>query len=78
MKFATLLAIAVLASAHGRADSPQPTVAEGAPQVVDPKLHADVTKLVELTGIRAAMQNNLKQLVDRGKARMLRSAMHRL
>jgi len=70
MKVATLLAIAVLASAQGRADSPQTTVAEDSPQVVDPKLHADVTKLVELTGIRAAMQNNLKQLVDQGKARM--------
>jgi hypothetical protein len=71
MKFATLLAIAVLASAQGRAYSPQTRAAEGVPDAVDAKLHSDVIKLVELSGIRAAMQNNLKQIVDRGKARML-------
>src|SRR5580700_6195506 len=71
MTFATLLAIAVLASAQGRAYSPQTRAAEGVPDAVDAKLHSDVIKLVELSGIRAAMQNNLKQIVDRGKARML-------
>jgi hypothetical protein len=63
MKAIILLAAAVLASAQDSPNTPQ----------FDARLHADVVKLVELSGTRAAMRSGLKQLVSEGKTRMLQA-----
>jgi hypothetical protein len=41
--------------------------------LADPKLHADVLRLVELAGSRAAMQNGLPKLIEQGKAKVTES-----
>jgi hypothetical protein len=66
MKPALVLALAIGTLAYPQ----QPGKAAPA---VDPKLHADVIKPVELTGVRALMQNGIKQVISDGKARMTQS-----
>jgi hypothetical protein len=74
MRLAILLAVAVFAAGQESSGTrPQTGFAAGsAPKVVDAKLHSDVIKLVELDGTRTAIQNNLRQLVDQGKASIVR------
>jgi len=73
MRFAILLAAAIFAGAQESADKrPQTTVAESSAPEVDARLHSDVMKLVELDGTRAAIQNNLRQLINQGKNTMVR------
>lgn len=43
------------------------------PSRVDPKLHADVVRLVDLDGARQRMQNGLKPLIENGKNVMMRT-----
>lgn len=67
MKCALVLMLAAFANGQdadtaGRAD---PTLH------TDVRLHADVMKLIEVTGVRAAMQNAVGQLVTSGKAKMM-------
>jgi len=38
---------------------------------VDPKLHADAVRLVEVSGARQRLQDNFKQMVDDGAKRMM-------
>jgi hypothetical protein len=72
MRFAILLAVAIFASAQESADKrAQTAAAESSAPEVDARLHSDVIKLVELDGTRAAIQNNLRQLINQGKNSML-------
>jgi hypothetical protein len=62
MQAAILLAVAALANAQPR----------GGFQAANATLHADVVKLVELSGIRVAIQNSLAPLIGEGKTNMLK------
>lgn len=72
------LAIIFVALAFGLAANAQAPTENSAGKIpaestakVDPKLHADVLKLLELVGIRELLETNLKPMVDKGKQEMM-------
>ena len=74
MKFAIILAAAVLAHAQEPATKSPPTsMAENSQPAVDARLHADVVKLIELTGVRAAIQSSFAQNIGESKARVMQA-----
>ena len=74
MKFAVLLATAVLAGAQVPASSGQSTLPAGtSPPVIDARLHADAVKLIELGGIRTAIQSRIAQTIGESKSRMMQA-----
>jgi hypothetical protein len=66
-----LLALTVLANAQSPVDKPSETGAGTTAKKVDPKLHADAIRLVEVSGARRRLQDNFKQMVDDGAKQMM-------
>jgi hypothetical protein len=74
MKFVILLAAVVLVNAQEPAPkSPSTPTAESSQPAVDARLHQDVLKLIELTGVRAALQNGTAQGIGEGKVRVMQA-----
>jgi hypothetical protein len=64
MKSAVLvLALALSANAQSPVDKPSESETTVAKKV-DPKLHADAVKLVEVSGAKQHLQDNLEKMVD--------------
>jgi hypothetical protein len=75
--FVILLAVPSLraqtpASPAAQAAKPAEQDAKAAPAKPDPKLHADVVKLVELSGARKRLEDGLPSMVEDGKKEMMK------
>ena len=65
-----LLALALSASAQSPTDKPSDGETAVAKKV-DPKLHADAVKLVEVSGAKKHLQDNFEKMVDDGAKAMM-------
>lgn len=65
-----LLSLTLSVNAQSSADKPSEPDG-GSTKKVDPKLHADAIKLVEVSGARQRLQDNFKQMVDEGAKQMM-------
>jgi hypothetical protein len=73
MKFAiALLTLTLNLATHAQAPTENPALQTGpeSTKKTDPRLHADVLKLMELTGIRELVESSLKPMVDKGRQEM--------
>ena len=73
MKYTVLfVALAISANAQSPVDKPS-TQGQGQATVakVDPKLHADAIKLVEVSGAKQRIQDNLEKMVDEAQKTMM-------
>jgi hypothetical protein len=66
-----LLALTLLANAQSPVDKPSETGESTTARKVDPKLHADAIRLVEVSGAKQRLQDNFKQMVDDGAKQMM-------
>jgi hypothetical protein len=72
MKCAFLcLALILTARAQSPTDKPSEPRETPAEKKVDPQLHADALKLVEISGAKQRLQDNLKPMVSESKKRMM-------
>jgi len=72
MKCALLfLALTLSASAQSPVDKPSEPGETTVAKKVDPKLHADAVRFVEVIGAKQRLQDSLKQLVSESKQRMM-------
>jgi hypothetical protein len=71
MRWTLLLLALTLANSQSPADKPSETGESMIAKKVDPKLHADAIKLVEISGAKQRLQDNFKQLVDDGAKQMM-------
>jgi hypothetical protein len=61
-----LLTLCVLATAQAN-NGEKPSVPSGTGQTVDPKVHADAIKLVEVSDAKQNLHSNLRSMVEQGK-----------
>jgi hypothetical protein len=66
-----LLVLTLSANAQSQVDKPSEPGDATIAKKADPKLHADAIRLVEVSGARQRIQDNLKQMVDDGAKQML-------
>ena len=72
MKWALLLlALTFPAYGQSRVDKPVQPDETTTKRKVDPKLHADAVRLIEVTGAKRHLQDNFEQLVDNGVKQMM-------
>jgi hypothetical protein len=69
----TLLLLALLLSANAQSpvDKPSEPSESARATKVDPKLHADAIRLVEVSGAKQHLQDNFKRMVDDGAKAMM-------
>jgi hypothetical protein len=65
------LALTLCATAQSPVEKPSEPGEAAAAKKVDPKLHADAVKLVEVSGAKQRIRDNLKQMVSEGKKQMM-------
>ena len=66
-----ILALVLSATAQSPAAKPSEPGDSTIEKKVDPKLHADAIKLVEVSGAKLHLQDNFKQMVDEGAKQMM-------
>lgn len=66
-----LLALTLSVSAQSPADKSSGPSESTVAEKVDPKLHADAVRLVEVSGAMRRLQDNFKQMVDDGSKQMM-------
>src|SRR5580700_8933879 len=66
-----LLALALSVNAQSPVDKHSEPDEGTIAKKVDPKLHADAVRLVEISGAKQSLQDNFKQLVDDGVKQMM-------
>jgi len=66
-----LLALTLLATAQAPIHKPSEPGESATAKKVDPKLHADAIRLVEVSGAKQRLQDSFKQTVDEGVKQMM-------
>lgn len=66
-----LLALTLSVDAQSPVDKHSEASESTTPKKVDPKLHADAVRLVEVSGAEQRLQDNFKQMVDEGAKQMM-------
>jgi len=66
-----LFALTLCANAQSQVDKPSKLGESTSAKEVDPKLHADAIRLVDVSGAKQRLQDNFKQMVDDGAKQMM-------